>query len=480
VPALLSSNLAAQNGQSTPSGLLGSNQVLSLTPQTMRASWESLTWAGSTGQALTVDVGRAGRLVAWEKAQYLPCWEIQEKLWFFSEFLETAGAAAVEHGSYEPLSDKRNRYTHVAITELGPARIVLHWQYALTDSTEQANIFHGNTWAEEFHVVYPDGLTVRRLIGYPGDQTTVQGQPLVWEVAEMDLVFAPGSRLRETIDMATALRVGSTNGELYTLSWPSSGERWLCRRAPQSCNWPAYVFRPTLRRVPEPFLVVPHRKDYFPRIACGACGGDHLSVLLWLAPGVYKKWPGCSGECPKVAQGTEEDMKLQATHMPFVSVIPWVHPNFLKAFLSEADHSLSPSNSVDSAWSPKRGTTWLMLYGTSQENDQYLSDLAEQWVEPPELKMVEGESVGFAPAENLYQISPGRGRCSFRLSPAENHRLIHPTFKVLNWSYRPARVSLNDLPLAPDRWRGSWIGNDLIIWIGEILTAPSDIRIETF
>ena len=88
----------------------------------MRAAWESLTWANSTGQAMVVDAGLPWRLISWEKAQYLPCWEVQKGLWFFTEFLETAGTAALERGSHEPLSDKHNRYTHVSIIELGPAR----------------------------------------------------------------------------------------------------------------------------------------------------------------------------------------------------------------------------------------------------------------------------------------------------------------------------------------------------------------------
>jgi len=446
----------------------------------MRAAWESLTWSGSTGQALVVDVGRQGRLIAWEKAQYLPCWEIQEKLWFFTEFLETAGAAAMDRGSYEPLSDKKNRYTHVAINELGPARVVLHWKYALTDSTEQANIFHGNTWAEEIHTIYPDGLTVRKLIGYPGNQTTVQGQPLVWEVAEMDLVLAPGSQLKQIIDMAGALRVRSSGNESYTLSWPATGSNWLCQRSVESRTWPAYVFRPTLQKSPEPFLIVPNRKDYFPRIACGVCGGDHPAVLTGLAPRLHKDLPGCSGPCPKVEQGTEEDMKHQPVHMPYVSVIPWVHPNFLKNFLFKADRSSPSAISVDPDWSPKPGTSWLMLYGTSNEGDPFLSTLANQWVKPPELKMVTGESRGFEPDENEYLISPGSKRCAFRVTPAENGPLIHPTFKVLDWGYRSAQVSVNGSPLAPERWRGSWTGNNLIVWIGEILNGPSDISIETF
>jgi hypothetical protein len=36
-----------------------------------------------------------------------------------------------------------------------------------------------------------------------------------------------------------------------------------------------------------------------------------------------------------------------------------------------------------------------MLWGTSQEKDQHIETLARQWMDPAELKMVEGDNAGF-------------------------------------------------------------------------------------
>ena len=441
-----------------------------ITSDAMRASWESLTWGSCSGRTLSVDAGLPWSVQCWDQAQNVPCWEIDKKLWFFSEWLETFGTRSPY--DYEPISDKQNRYTHVDITELGPARIVLHWRYAQCDATRRAGIFHGNTWAEEYHTVYPDGLTVRKLIAYPGHQPSNEGQPFFWELAEIDLIFAPPSTLGETIT-GTPLRVKSAVNHSYTLPWPSTGEPWMCKREPATGRWPSYIFRAGLKDRPEPYLVVPNRKDYFPRRPCGLCGGDHPSILLWLSPHLYKHWPGFKGEYAVGVEATEADMQTHPISMPLVSVLPWVHDFYFRP----GDHS---SESLQPDWSPAPGTSWLMLWGTSQENDQHIERLARQWMDPAELKMTEGDNAGFDLTGNLYRINPGRDRCAFSLAVNPETPAIHPTFKILTWGYRPAQVFLDDAPLAPEQWRGTWTQNNLVIWIDKILASTTRIRVEMF
>ena len=444
--------------------------TVSVNPEAMKAAWESVTWGGYSGQGLTVDVGKPWRLLAWEHGQYVPWWQIDEKLYFFSEWLETTGTRSPY--DYEPISDKENRYTHVEVTELGPARVVLHWQYALCDATRRAGIFHGNTWAEEYHTIYPDGLTVRKIIAHPGDQSTAEGEPRFWEVAEIDLIFAPPSTLNETIT-DTPIRVSSTTGQAYLQRWPSTGEPWLCKRDPGSSQWPAYVFRAGLKNRPEPYLVVPNRPDYFPRRPCAVCDGDHPCVLLWIAPHLYKHYPGFKGEYEIGVEATEGDMKTHPISMPLVSVLPWLH----KFYLAPGDHASEP---LDPDWSPKPGTSWLMLWGTSNEGDHHIESVARQWMEPPALKMIEGEDAGFEPSENLHQISPGRERSEFIVAGEPHSSVIHPTFRILNWGYRPARVLVDGNPLPPEKWRGTWTHNQLVVWVDKVMTAPARIQIETY
>jgi hypothetical protein len=94
--------------------------------------------------------------------------------------------------------------------------------------------------------------------------------------------------------------------------------------------------------------------------------------------------------------------------------------------------------------------------------------------------MIEGENAGFEPSENLNQINPGRDGCEFKLDADSQTPVTHPTFKILNWGYRPARVLLDGKPIPPEQWRGTWNRDHLVIWIDKVMTASARIRIETF
>lgn len=467
--------LVAQQGAASPA---------TAPKRAMRAAWEPFSFGGVDGQALVADVGQPWRLVAWEKAQYVPCWEIEKgKLWLYTEWLETGGSAARQFGSFEPMADHRNRYTHVEVTELGPARVVLRWEYKVLNRKSK-RIFHGNTRAEEIYTVYPDGVTVRKVTAYPGNQAPVEGQPVVWEVAEIGLIGAPGNTLEGIVNLDVALRVSSPDGQTHPVTWPAQNGRFdyprgpaefLCKRSPQSSDWSAYVWRPGLRDLPEPFIVVPNRKDYFPTKECPVCGGNHPSFLVRTGPRYNRDWPGCAGEdcpLPRPIDKEETRPKLPMGHMAMVSIIPWVHPSWLTR-----DYA---SVRFDPEWNPAPGMSWLMLQATTRKDDKHVNALARQWVDPVELKVTDGKNAWFDPAENLYRVLPGRAGCVFRLNASPEARVIHPAFRVVGWGNGSAQLTLNGARLPESAWRATWTEGDLIVWIGEELKAPSEIRIETF
>jgi hypothetical protein len=203
------------------------------------------------------------------------------------------------------------------------------------------------------------------------------------------------------------------------------------------------------------------------------CEGDHPSVLLWISPHLYKHYPGLKGGYEIGVEATEADMKTHPISMPLVSVLPWLH----KFHLAPGDHSSEP---LEPDWSPTPGTSWLMLWGTSNQDDQQIENVARQWMEPPALKMIEGEDAGFEPSENLYRVNPGHNGCEFTLTAEPQAPVIHPTFKILNWGYRPARVLLDGKPVPPEQWRGTWNRDHLVTWVDKVITVSARIRIETF
>ena len=81
---------------------------------------------------------------------------------------QSAEAPPGENGCIEHMSDKQARYSHVRLLENSPARIVVHWRYAMTDVLynigESDPITGWGDWVDEYYTIYPDGLAVRHFL----------------------------------------------------------------------------------------------------------------------------------------------------------------------------------------------------------------------------------------------------------------------------------------------------------------------------
>ena len=55
----------------------------------MKAVRKKLALWGTEGDAVIVETGHPWRLILWEKAQYVPCWDLGGDVWFTPEWFET-------------------------------------------------------------------------------------------------------------------------------------------------------------------------------------------------------------------------------------------------------------------------------------------------------------------------------------------------------------------------------------------------------
>ena len=129
----------------------------------VRAYEGDISFSGINGPGIIVEFGKPWRLTFWSEAYFIPCWDLGRQ-WLTHEWLET-GSTENMH-CYEPMMDYELRYTNARIVQAGGARAVVHWHYALCDN--RFRIFHGNTTADETYTVYPDGIAMRKLVGWPG------------------------------------------------------------------------------------------------------------------------------------------------------------------------------------------------------------------------------------------------------------------------------------------------------------------------
>src|SRR4030043_1555568 len=104
----------------------------------MKAYETQLSFSNNKGHAVIVEFDLNYRLVFWSKAQYVACWDLGKNVWFTPEWLETNSPE--DNHCYEPIMDKKLKYSKVKIVESNNARAKVLWNYACADM--RYRIFH--------------------------------------------------------------------------------------------------------------------------------------------------------------------------------------------------------------------------------------------------------------------------------------------------------------------------------------------------
>jgi hypothetical protein len=110
----------------------------------------------------------------------------------------------------EHMSDTQCRSSRVAVIESNDARVVVNWRYLQMDVKFRQNDLPDNTgfgeWGNELYYIYPDGVTVRKVLpGYGGWQETI-------------FLSEPGTRPEDNVELAAATLV-TMKGDTKTYSW---------------------------------------------------------------------------------------------------------------------------------------------------------------------------------------------------------------------------------------------------------------------
>ena len=96
---------------------------------------------------------------------------------------------------YEEMGEKQTRYSQVRIIENTPARVVIHWQYALAGIKHQLlseDEYGWGDWTDEYWTIYPDGIAARKQVlwskSYEKDKGVMQLQ-LLHPKIQIDKIF---------------------------------------------------------------------------------------------------------------------------------------------------------------------------------------------------------------------------------------------------------------------------------------------------
>lgn len=434
----------------------------------VKAFLGEVTFSDETAPGVIVEFGKPWRLIFWSKAQYVACWDLGGGVWFTPEWLETNSPEDLH--CYEPIMDKKLKYTNVQIVEPGEVRAKVRWNYACCDV--RYRVFNGNTMADEYYTVYPDGVAVRKLVAWPGDASDHGGNPNFWEVLEWILINAKGTTPDETLEKDEAFIFMNDKGDKITFKWPLPA--WtgmghgisLCKIHPEIADWNVYIGRISVKDRPDPYVIFARDKRTFPYRACSRCNKDHPHFGVFEGGNnIFKHWPVATMEDFILAVPAGDDVGKVTTHSSFAN----------------CQYSNIPGDR------PPKPSVWLFLTGATNEPSEFLVELAKSWLNPAEIKtgyeigpwgMAHGRVIfeGYMYSERAYTFRKyGEDYMKFKMIPKVH--VINPVFVVNGWKNPSVNLILNGKVLEEDRFRWQQVGDDLIIWVDQKISEPTEVEI---
>lgn len=400
------------------------------------------------GDAVIINPDRPWKLVFWKNAQYVPCWDLGKNVWFTPEWMET-GSPEGSH-CYEPIMDKDCKYSRVDIVENGEARVKVHWHYALCN--ERYEIFHGNSTADEYYTIYPDGIAVRKLVGWPGNEDSHGLNPSMWEVGEFIIINGKGTHPEEHIIREPGFTLMNLEKEKVELEWPSLRGGPLCREYPQIAEWDEYIGVVHLKNSPNPFVAIVRNKLLFPYENCTACGKDHPEFRSFPGGSNYYHWP--------VYDRTDFDRWLVASP-------------------SEIGKMATHTSCVCFGYhyggkTPPRPSSWLFLTGAYENSIDEARDWVASWLKVAKVKcnhLFEGYS--FSERAYLFRT---KSEEPFRIKITPAATIINPVFRINKYPM-PIEITWNGISLERDEYKMQFDGEDLIIWINRRLEKETNLEI---
>ena len=198
-----------------PSGGVGNGSFGAFYTQLKYApAWDAL-WRGSEYPDIVVRFDNSPvRFIFWRGTGYIPAIVNEHNMWMTDQSLEHWGTGEC----YEAMGDKQTRYSHVRIIENSPARVVIHWRYALAGIKHQllhVDDYGWGDWADEYWTIYPDGVAARKQVlwskAYETDKGTMQWQETIF-------FNQPGTKPQDNVDME-AITFMDMSGKKAAYSW---------------------------------------------------------------------------------------------------------------------------------------------------------------------------------------------------------------------------------------------------------------------
>lgn len=405
-----------------------------------KRKWEEV-WRNGPYSDVVVCFPNGARFAFWRGTCYIPIWAFQRS-GFSYEWVEVISPRPPEFiDCIEPLMDKECRYSRVAIVHNNPARVLVHWRYALCDFNYR---IYENEWVDEYYYLYPDGIGVRTIVAWlaPG---------VKHEMSELITVLPPAVHPNRVLP-PNAVDFLDLDGNKEAITWPKPRLNWATGK-------PSIV-RVKLKEAYHPIMVVPAISE-FTAVWDGWKNekGEYVSPCYW-----GNHWPVTRNlqTVGHIPVGWEEG----PAHASLISMI---HQPLKEEDITPSIHK----------------TVWAHLIGAvrREEDDEKLILFASSWLEPGEVRS-ESRGVkvkGFDPLQRAYvfECSAPLNTIRFRLIPKD--KLLNPVFLFLNLSGELLGVSVEGKLLDPKsyRWGSEEEGNERkgVLWLERMIDKPTEIKV---
>lgn len=357
------------------------------------------------------------QLVFWQGANYIPAWVTENNRWYSDEFVEIYGKPRCPDGEdCEPMSDKQVRYSHVRILESSPARVVIHWRYALSEVENQKladapQAESWGAWADEYWTVYPDAVAVRKQVLW-----TDHPQRSLPEFQESIVIIPAGETPEDNIN-PQAVTLANLTGETRSFTWPArSGADFAKPRGPEHLTGleDPMIQWVNLRSSWKPFEVAGAAPATFE----GIQWEPSLSAFEW-----WNHWP--------VAQ-------LHSSGRPALFADRPSH--------SSLSHIYWPIAAQD-----ERKMSRVLLAGLTTAGAADLAPRARSWLNAPPANIAGQGRVHYDLSQRAYVLEGTDTNAPIRIELAADteHPLLNPVFVVSGWPQDVA-AAIESTAGAPD------------------------------
>lgn len=419
----------------------GTHLEAAYTSLNLYPEWDRL-WRTGPYSDVVVSFGRSPiHYVFWRGANFGPCMVTDDGIWMSDQSLESSTPI----GTAEHMNDKHDMHASISIVENSPARVVLHWRYALADVLGNVADVDPNTdwgdWADEDFYIYPDGVAVRH--------GTIHGTRSKYSFTEPTLLLEPGKKPEDYISLEAAT-IGNEKGESRTYSWDPTSPQFPFPQQPENAN----VAILNLKSRFKPFYL------YRPGTALGPYG-----------------WP--------------PELRPQYSHFPV-----WDHWP-VNQIPSDGRFELFPDHFGSSAiMSPNPSQTWInapgtkttyFLFGMTDGSMEDLARLDRSWLHPPTVNVVGGGSAVFDAGQRAYILEGGarkgnkESEIKLTINASEASPLVNPAFVVNQWGDSAIKVRIDGAALGVGGYQVGYRRRldrtDLVFWLDRTVVRPVTISI---